>query len=1105
MDLIRRPSLSSSVSREEFSFLLCLPVVLLALVCTVSLWFVEEADTTTITSTTSTNLATDAKMSIEDPDFDGLEVVFGGTAATCLIGGLLGISAWALCRCLSGMRLYLAKVFLGSQVLEAPSAGADEETSGGGRGEPFLAQRSGEIGESIDIPELPVCAQFCERAERRPTALAASFGELRLTCGDLRRAALEAAAALREVGIREGSLVALFLPGGLSSIVAILGTWAAGGGWLPIDREAPEMRIRALLEDGRPSAVVCDETGPFLEAKLPLLCPDPSGVRLLLCSGPLGHGAGAAAAGGDGRQLLAELRLEAVAQVIYTSGSTGLPKGVVYSQRRIAFACHCFARHCRIEEGTKVLQKTPYIWAVFRHEVFPALCNGGSLVVAEPSQCRDPKQLAELVRREGVEVLVATPSILELVIEAAGGALPQLRTAVCMGEGLQREVVRRILERAGPGLSLHNFYGSTETENAFFSVPALKDPRWRLLTKRYLPAGRPQPNTSVHILEPEGLDVLPVGATGEICFGGVISDGYWQRPELTKELFVDHPRLGRIYRTGDLGIWNMELGLQVVGRTDRQVKIRGIRIELEEVEARLREAVAAAGGHEAAAVAAPAPGSSLCGGRGGVDGADSDHLTIVAFVAGIGLGGGNGRGGLDSSVVRRECSARMPPYMVPSIIQTLDALPRLPNQKVDLRMLAKMAEKAEETVQALDSLGMLRLLSRAQVEEDIWIQNQQAFWMLVVMLGHFQLNTGSPDVLGVDTGNKAWRIEMLLGHGKDMVAFILMVGLTDSRDPVGFGPRDWILSVLALLMSGPLSYVLSPGYGPLLDVFSPPTGMGVVGHGWFLYSFMFARLWLNVFHKVGMRPAVQVVVMFAASLLFPDDVFDMIPDDERMALWLDNAAFRYKGFRWSFLFMTACYLLGFHSGVHVVRWACRNAPSTGWAVAALVGASWTGFLGMSLLNSPEPLCPGGYSKFQAVYDEEHSSHLVTMHYMMHPSFWTYLALWLCEVLLFILPPLFVAIAMAYCPVHFKTMGTTSLGNYVLHPTYVGAPWTFWVQTPVLSRITSPTYGVVANVSIICMWNIAFSVFFAHTCSAWFHRSLVGLFGLLKKLSDRRRR
>eukprot|EP00928_Gymnodinium_smaydae_P075825 TRINITY_DN5883_c0_g1_i2.p1 TRINITY_DN5883_c0_g1~~TRINITY_DN5883_c0_g1_i2.p1 ORF type:complete len:450 (+),score=50.66 TRINITY_DN5883_c0_g1_i2:1007-2356(+) len=436
--------------------------------------------------------------------------------------------------------------------------------------------------------------------------------------------------------------------------------------------------------------------------------------------------------------------------------------------------------------------------------------------------------------------------------------------------------------------------------------------------------------------------------------------------------------------------------------------------------------------------------------------------------------------------------------MVPNVIQVVDSLPRLPNQKVNLQALNKMAEKAEETVQAVDSLGMLRLLSRAQVDEDVWIQNQQAFWMLVVMIEHFQLNGGAPVVHGFDTGNMAWRIEMFLGHGKDMIAFIFMVGFTDSRDPIQFGARDIVLLVLALLMTGPLSYVLSPGYGVLQAVFSPPSGFPSIGHGWFLYSFAFARFVLNIFHKMQVPPGLQIAVMFAASCLFPDDVWEfMLSDSSRLWLWQEDAAFRYKGFRWSFLFMTACYLVGFYCGPSAVHWARRKAPRSRWAVTMLVGASWTGYLSMSLMNAPFPLLPFGYNSFQAVYDESVSSRLVVFHYMTHPGLSVYLRLWVCEALLFMIPPILVAVAMADCPVHFKTMGTTSLGNYVLHPTYIGAPWLNWVQGPVLSRITSPAFGAAANIVIVLCWNVAFCTAFACTLSAWFHRSLVAMFGMIK--------
>jgi len=275
-----------------------------------------------------------------------------------------------------------------------------------------------------------------------------------------------------------------------------------------------------------------------------------------------------------------------------------------------------------------------------------------------------------------------------------------------------------------------------------------------------------------------------------------------------------------------------------------------------------------------------------------------------------------------------------------------------------------------------------------------------------------------------------------------------------------------------------------------------------VEHGWFLYSFIFARGVLVWLHGRGVPPALQVALAFAVSLLFPDDVWDVVPDAWRTWLWQREAGIRYKGFRWTFLFMTACYLLAFHFAAPTVHWARRHAPTAGWKVAALVGACWAGFLAMSVLDAPEALLPWGYGTFQAVYDERRSSHLVDLHYMTHPSFKVYVALWLCELALFLLPPLFVAVALAYSPAHFKIMGTTSLGNYVLHPTYIGAPWTKWVQAPVLSYLTSPRYASVVNIVLVFLWNVVFCAFFACTASAAFHRCLVGAFASLRSLQGR---
>ena len=240
-------------------------------------------------------------------------------------------------------------------------------------------------------PQVPVLQQFLDGATEDPKRVALESPRQTVTYEALRCAAIHFSEFISPYISTERYLVALYIYGGPHLVAAVLGTWLAKGAWAPLDRKGPAKRLQTFVKQMNPVVVICDDDAPFTEVDIPSLRTDRMCFEIFVPS-----------------DLKIELSLEAVAQVIYTSGSTGTPKGVKFTHGRLAHSTHFFAEQCGINEDTKVLQKTPSIWSVFRHEVYPALCRKASVVYPEPQKSSDPMHLAEVIDSSSVSLLVAT-------------------------------------------------------------------------------------------------------------------------------------------------------------------------------------------------------------------------------------------------------------------------------------------------------------------------------------------------------------------------------------------------------------------------------------------------------------------------------------------------------------------------------------------------------------------------------------------------------------------------------------------------------------------------------------------------------------------------
>jgi amino acid adenylation domain-containing protein len=412
-----------------------------------------------------------------------------------------------------------------------------------------------------------------QQVRQSPTALAVCYEGRTLSYQALDRRAGRLAQQLRDLGVGPDVPVGICLERSLELVVALVGTLKAGGCFVPLDPTYPAERLAFLLQDAAPSVLL---THSRLADRLP-----PSAAQMLYLDDGWGQEADHDPAAGVPEAL--GLTPQHLAYVLYTSGSTGQPKGAANTHQGICNRLLWVQDTYRLTPADAVLQKTPCSFDVSVSEFFWPLLAGARLVLARPGGHQDPAYLADLIAQEDITVCHFVPSMLEVFLREPDleQRCRSLRDVICSGEALSADLQERFFARLAA--RLHNLYGPTEAAVDVTAWACRPDDR-----RRPVPLGRPIANVQMHVLDGQFQDV-PVGVPGELYIGGVaLARGYWQRPALTAEKFLEHPRLGRLYRTGDRGRWRCDGVLEYLGRTDHQVKLRGCRIELGEVEAALR-------------------------------------------------------------------------------------------------------------------------------------------------------------------------------------------------------------------------------------------------------------------------------------------------------------------------------------------------------------------------------------------------------------------------------------------------------------------------------------------------------------------------------------
>jgi amino acid adenylation domain-containing protein len=504
------------------------------------------------------------------------------------------------------------------------------------------------------IPDL-----FSSQARRTPEAPAVVVprqggrGAQQITYRELELRSECLAHRLRSMGVGSQSLVGVCLDRSIHMVTGLLAVLKAGGAYVPMDPHFPRARLNFMMEDARLALVLCEEGfRRTVPPNIMAISPD----RTWEQAESSGEFPPADSAWPDD-----------LAYVIYTSGSTGTPKGVQITHRCVVNFLESMRREPGLAAEDRLLSVTTLSFDIAGLEIFLPLLVGASVMLAARDVAGDGRALAQLLSSSKATVMQATPVTWRILFEAGWQGQPGLKI-LCGGEALPRELANRLL---ATGSEVWNLYGPTETTI------------WSTLYRvrpgdAAVPIGKPIANTQVYILD-EHRQLVPKGVPGELCIGGDgLARGYLNRPELTDEKFIPHPYLvgARLYRTGDLARWSPEGDLLYLGRLDYQVKIRGLRIELEEIEHLLRS-------HSDVQDAVVTAYRD-----------NSGEMSLAAYIV--------ARNGVDTIPLNQELrsllTGRLPDYMVPSSLTVLERLPLTANGKVNRKGLPAPLKETTETV-----------------------------------------------------------------------------------------------------------------------------------------------------------------------------------------------------------------------------------------------------------------------------------------------------------------------------------------------------------------------------------------------------------------------
>lgn len=549
---------------------------------------------------------------------------------------------------------------------------------------------------------------FERQAQTTPQNIAVACAGAHLSYSQLNETANRLARLLQKTGTARRDFVGILDCRGINFLTAMLAIFKAGGGYVPIDPAYPHERVQYMLSNSEVSTVL---TRAPLVREFHDILTECARLKNVICFDDADKSALAAGAqqfnlfGSADFESLSSGDLPAAstssdpAYMIYTSGSTGLPKGAII--RHDGAINHIYAQFeaLNLSEGFSFLQSAPSSSDISVWQFLAPVLRGGRSVVVDNETVADAEKLFDVIKQQRISIVELVPAVLRNLLDYISTLsiyereLSDLKWMMATGESLAVELANRWLT-IYPQIKLVNCYGPTEASDDI-SQFIVEDPL--PANSKSVPIGTSLANLNIYILD-EKMRLVPPGVPGEICVAGIgVGDGYWKNEEKTKSAFVPNPFPGAkgntIYKTGDLGRWLPDHNIMFLGRIDRQVKVRGFRIELEEIESVLAQ-------HPAVRDAVVTIGEDSAG----------EKQLISYFVPVEGSDP-------DAAKIREYLKVKLPEHLVPSVLMSLDELPRTPSGKVDRNKLPEPVLKRKPESSAFKSRSPI-----VEMLAGFWIQ-----------------------------------------------------------------------------------------------------------------------------------------------------------------------------------------------------------------------------------------------------------------------------------------------------------------------------------------------------------------------------------------------